>query len=779
MNASRFPMFVCVVACVCLVPTPAVAAIFAVNSIADVVDANPGDGICSSATPGECTLRAAVQEANASAGADTIVLPAGIFVLGITGSGGDEVGSLDLTDDVSIVGQGKDASIVDGSNMEYAIFEVHDPASADFRRVTVRNCDCLFAGISNDGTLKLDDVGINGNRRGVRSTTFTSVTMTNSTVSGNGPRGGIESFGTMIIRNSVISDNVEDWDGYGGGIKNIGSMVVENSTISGNYASLGGGGLHSRDDIKVINSTISGNRTDGSGGAFYLIAFDPMKLYNVTIAANEAPAASAIFISATSDNSQVTNTIIADNLGGNNCGIYGDLTSLGGNLGDDSTCNLVHPSDMTNIDPLLGPLEDNGGAAATHALLDGSPAIDAVAAGCFDILSRPLLDDQRGRSRPNDGNGDGIVACDIGAYESQAFTTVVGLPDINGNGSAEVGVLFDEATHNLQIRDGDTGDLINDVDFGTDPAAALTVIDDISGNAVPELALLGTRPDGSVRVQIRDSATGTAINNIFYGAAYSAVDLGVLPDTDANGAVELLVVGLSDADGVRAQARDALTDAPTSTTWYGTRVPPMGVLSIPDLSLNGQPEVLMHGRVRSSYQGMAQCRDSADKTLLRNFFFGTQYTPIRLVVIQDVSGDGIPDLAQLARQHDSGAARVRVKQTDTGATVANAFLGSTDLPVDIIGIGDANSNGAPDVAVLVERPDGTAKVVIRDGASGAFIRNIFAGAVSHPVAVALVEDLDSSGDPELAILGYDDSGSRKVQIRDSIAGTPVNIIDFP
>jgi hypothetical protein len=278
---------------------------------------------------------------------------------------------------------------------------------------------------------------------------------------------------------------------------------------------------------------------------------------------------------------------------------------------------------------------------------------------------------------------------------------------------------------------------------------------------------------------VKDSDTGLTVNNIFYGSAYSAVDMTVLPDTDSNGADELLVVGANDSGGVRVQARDALSDTVTSTTFYGTNAPPQDVLTIPDISTNAEPEVLMHGRVTGSGQDRAQMRDSATRALLRNFFFGTVYVPVELVVIQDVSGDGIPDLAQLGRRDDTGAVRIQVKQTDTGATISNAFTGNTDIPITLVGIGDANGNSAPDVAMLVQRPDGTAKVIVRDGATGAFIRNIFVGAVSNPVAMTLVDDLDSSGAPELAVLGDDGAGTKRVQIKDSISGAQVNTIDFP
>src|SRR5207245_8353591 len=93
------------------VPVSAVAATFTVNATDDRVDANPGDGHCDadSATPGDqCTLRAAVQEANASPGADTIMLPAGTYKLKLAGIDEDAAatGDLDIVGDVTIVGAG-------------------------------------------------------------------------------------------------------------------------------------------------------------------------------------------------------------------------------------------------------------------------------------------------------------------------------------------------------------------------------------------------------------------------------------------------------------------------------------------------------------------------------------------------------------------------------------------------------------------------------------------------------------------------------------------------
>jgi len=86
-------------------PSPVQAATFTVNSMADTIDANPGDGICNDGT-GNCTLRAAIQETNALAGLDTINLPSGNYTLSIAGTGEDAAatGDLDITDNLTITG---------------------------------------------------------------------------------------------------------------------------------------------------------------------------------------------------------------------------------------------------------------------------------------------------------------------------------------------------------------------------------------------------------------------------------------------------------------------------------------------------------------------------------------------------------------------------------------------------------------------------------------------------------------------------------------------------
>jgi expansin (peptidoglycan-binding protein) len=143
-----------------------------------------------------------------------------------------------------------------------------------------------------------------------------------------------------------------------------------------------------------LNNTFYGNSTDGSGGGI----------------SNQG-------------NIVLINTIVANSLLGGDC--YGSITDGGHNIDSDGTCGLDPANgSMPNTDPALGPLQNNGGPTLTHALLWGSPAIDAG-----DDAQCPETD-QRGVLRPQDGDNDGWAVCDIGSYEverSQVSPNLVGI----------------------------------------------------------------------------------------------------------------------------------------------------------------------------------------------------------------------------------------------------------------------------------------------------------------------------------------------------------------
>jgi hypothetical protein len=121
---------------------------------------------------------------------------------------------------------------------------------------------------------------------------------------------------------------------------------------------------------------------------------------------------------------------------------------------------------------------------------------------------------------------------------------------------------------------------------------------------------------------------------------------------------------------------------------------------------------------------------------------------------------------------------VQVRDSDTTATLYNIWLGAVNEAVDIALINDINSDGFPDLAVLLKTPAGTGRVRVQSGANGAFIRNLFYAVVENPVGLAVMPDYSGNGFEELAVLG-ESAGVRHVQILDTSSGSQINRIDFP
>jgi large repetitive protein len=236
---------------------------------------------------------------------------------------------------------------------------------------------------------------------------------TAQTIKGGGLYDG-GGFGAMTIYSCTFSHNSVGGGGQGGGVCSLGAAGtgIVDSTFSDNQANgagaKGGGVMYdAAPGASFRNSTFSGNTAGSRGGA--IMANNSMTIISCTFAKNAAGTDGAA-ISRLAPAVTLKNTLIAASNAGANCS-GGAMTSDNNNLDQDATCGLAGTHDLKNVDPRLGPLQDNGGPTMTHALLAGGPAIDAASLLGCDAT------DQRGVQRPQDGNGDGTAVCDIGAFE--------------------------------------------------------------------------------------------------------------------------------------------------------------------------------------------------------------------------------------------------------------------------------------------------------------------------------------------------------------------------
>jgi hypothetical protein len=312
---------------------------------------------------GPGSLRQAIDDADPG---DTIE-----FAAGLTGTITLTTGELDIREDLTINGPGADRLTVSG-NHDSRVFDIFD-------------VDVTITGL----TIADGDAGVGG---------------------------GIYCERTGL---DLIGCTIRDCDGDDGGgicVYLDSELYMENCTVSGNWAEEDGGGICSWwSDLELVNCTVSDNEADdGDGGG---ICVDEACLYMefCTVTDNWANdrGGGVYYDPGAADCGGFDNTIFY----GNDCvgdgeDFWGEFRSYGYNLiGDlyDDYDELANPgTDIFDEDPMLGPLQDNGGPTETHALLAGSPAIDA---GSCEAADADIETDQRGVERPQ---GE---ACDIGAYE--------------------------------------------------------------------------------------------------------------------------------------------------------------------------------------------------------------------------------------------------------------------------------------------------------------------------------------------------------------------------
>ena len=397
------------------VSSPAWASTITVNSLADDADG----------TDGECTLREAITSANSdtTSGTATGECAAGsgddVIDIGVTGTVNLTGALPPLSSNIEIEGPGVDQFTVrrnTGGN--YVIFRVGSGADVSLSGMTITN-----------GNTEVTDIG-----GGIYNDQGT-LTVTDSTVSDNAADvvGGILSFGgTLTVTDSTVSDNSAL---SGGGIYNQGGAIratITRSTISGNSADLGGGvytntdNLQDRKALTITNSTISGNTATTVGAGVYN-SFGLTVIEFSTITNNTAPSGKGSGVSSQGSDSARTNVLSSIISASTNTDVdffnapTNTFASRGYNLiGDGNATGAFNKTgDRTKVsDPKLDPLGSYGGPTQTHRLQSDSPAEDAGPPTDGDpIACPPPATDQRGVSRPQDGDADSTPACDIGSFE--------------------------------------------------------------------------------------------------------------------------------------------------------------------------------------------------------------------------------------------------------------------------------------------------------------------------------------------------------------------------
>ena len=364
--------------------TTALAATITVNSNADSGDVAVGDGTCGSAAPNTCTLRAAIQEANANPDASNEI----VFAAGQTSTTAATAYPA-ITKPLTITGPTARFTLDGNSTIKAGLLR-YTGTGGTYALTRINLTNGSTANVLGGGCLYFAAVGAS-------TVTLTDVNLTAcSTTAGPGGAVAIDagSSGTTINLNRVVIGGAgaaaNSASGSGGGlwvrILGTATVTLRNSSVLGNTSLTNGGGITvNRGRLTIVNSTISGNTATSAGGGIYLDTESPsggnLRMENVTVSGNSAAAASGGGIAASADNptaSFITYSTIAGNTGGGirgqanpnltfpgtvfnpftsnivaanttgNCAAaftHADAANSGFNLADDATCGFTQSSD--------------------------------------------------------------------------------------------------------------------------------------------------------------------------------------------------------------------------------------------------------------------------------------------------------------------------------------------------------------------------------------------------------------------------------------------------
>lgn len=326
-------------------------------------------------TDGKCTLREAINaalndtpsgppqgECVAGNGADTVTF---LFSVPTTITLGSPLPNLDGP--ISIVGP-PDAPLTISGNTTTQIMRVNTGGVIDISNLTLANGQAPDGGaISYNGKLTLD-----------------SLTFRNNQATSGGALIALNNSAQLTITNSTFYQNSALQEG--GAINNLfGTAVINNSTFTANSAN-NGGAINNSATLSLLNSTVVSNTATSGGGGIYRQAGN-ITARNSLFYGNTAPAGPDML---------------------------GNLTSQGYNLvGNTAGMSGLAVTDLTGVNPNLGPLQNNGGPTLTLLPHSGSPAIDAGDPSPAGLLAT----DQRGAARVADGANTGTARVDIGAVE--------------------------------------------------------------------------------------------------------------------------------------------------------------------------------------------------------------------------------------------------------------------------------------------------------------------------------------------------------------------------
>ncbi len=490
-------------------------------------------------------------------------------------------------------------------------------------------------GIENNlGTVTLNQVLMTGNAAGVNGGALhisgaATVNMTGGSVTNNaaGNEGGglwNSAAGTLTVIAATIGGNTAR---TGAGIFNKGAggtITLTNSTVSTNTAAELGGGISTEGGGLVItNSTISSNQSSSTGGGGIYIIDGTVDISNSTIAANVGSGGGTGGLEQAGGVVTLTSTLIADNLSGT---APSDLSRGAGTLNASfslvellpaGAINGTNAQNQSNVDPMLGPLQNNGGPTQTHALPIGSPAVNTG--------DNPLnlAFDQRGIGFARSFG----AGTDIGAFE-------LSFPNVFASGSGKGGKGL------VSVYDSKTGLAITQIyPFGKKFKGGVTVATgDVNGDDSPDVVT--AKESGKPKLKIFDAISGAEIGSFTAFKKGKGTNLAVA-DIDGDGTGDI-IAGIAKGKTQVAVFSGSGLPIGAPITPFDSKFKGGSTVAAGDVNGDGVPDIIVG---QASKGGSVQVFDGVTRSPIADFLaFDGGFTGGVFVAAGDVNGDGTDDI---------------------------------------------------------------------------------------------------------------------------------------
>lgn len=323
---------------------------------------------------------------------------------------------------------------------------------------------------------------------------------------------------------------------------------------------------------------------------------------------------------------------------------------------------------------------------------------------------------------------NGQLVRNVGFTGQFRLLSAKAIPDLSGDGAMDLAVFGRHQTTGdlkVEIKESSTGSTVNDIWYNSQFKLLFTTsIPDMNDGAFPEVVALleGTPPDNRLFAQINDPLTGNRVNNVFFNSEFTSRHLLALPDINASGFPELALLGRNAAGSYRTIIVDAGDKQVVSHKWHSNQFAVKQQALVPDMNGNSIEEIALL-REGNSVSVMIYDAMSGERVSVVNFNAG--FTPLKLVVIPDFSGNGEPELAVLGLNEQTGESKAEVRDADTGEFLNNVWW-SQDYPaLDMVTIPDVNNNGSDElVAVGKRESDGKIQVFVKDAETNQLIRTV-------------------------------------------------------